>query len=172
MVEATTAVTRSTRNAALKEDVKHLLEELWDADEIFCKIFTRGTKKGVRKFLNFSKDELKDLSHREDDGSVHHLRLDEVGDVRMLFHHLSHLKARGLLPENKESFRFNSISRRDWSNFVIDPDAMALLNSTGDITAQTPPNTRLSDNFKITYSPADSFKKSIKRDANLFTTFK
>ena len=152
MVEAMAAETRSRRNAALKEDVKHLLEELWDAeeDETFYKIFTRGTKKGTHKFVNFSKDELKDLSYREDDGSVHRLRLDEVGDVRMLFHYLSHLKARGLLPENKESFRHNSISRRDWCNFVMDPDAMALLNSTGDITTQTPPNTGLSDNFKAT----------------------
>jgi hypothetical protein len=90
----------------------------------------------------------------------------------MLFHHLSHLKAKGLLPENRESFRFNSINRRDWSNFVMDPDSMALLNSTLDVTTQPHPNTGLADNYKTTYSQADSFKRSIKRDASIFTTFK
>ena len=166
--------TRSRRKAALKEDVKHLLEELWDVeeDETFYKIFTRETKKGMHKFINFYRDDLKDLSYREDNGSVYHIQLHEIGDVRVQFHCLSHLKARDLFPEDKESFRFNSISRRDWSNFVVDADAMSLLNSTGYITAQPPPNTGLSDHFKITYSPADSFKKSIKRDANMFTTFK
>ena len=115
MVEATTAVTRSTRNAALKEDVKYLLEELWgiEEDDMFYKIFTKDAKRGAHKFINFTKDELKDLSYREDDGSVHHIQLHEVGDVHMLLRYLSHLKARDLLPKDKESFRFNSISRRD-----------------------------------------------------------
>ena len=54
----------------------------------------------------------------------------------------------------------------------MDPDAMALLNSTGDMTVQPPPSTGLSDNFKVTYSPDDSLKNSIKRDASLFTTLR
>ena len=96
----------------------------------------------MHKILQFSKDELINLSYRENDGSEHHLRLDEVGEIRMLFHYLSHLKARGFLPEDRESFRFNSISRRDWSNFAMDPDSIALLNSTKDI-GQAPHNSGL-----------------------------
>ena len=116
MVEDTAADnTRSRRKAVLKEDVRHLLEELWDIeeDDMFYKFFTRYTNRGMQQFINCSKDELQDLSYREDDGSIHHLQLHEVGDARMLFHCLSHLKARDLLPEDKESFRFNFISRRD-----------------------------------------------------------
>ena len=34
---------RTSRKAALKEEIKHILEELWDAEEDpLCKIFTRG----------------------------------------------------------------------------------------------------------------------------------
>ena len=40
------------------------------------------------------------------------------------------------------------------------------------MTTTSPTNNGLADNFKVAYSPADSFKKSIKRNASLFTTFK
>ena len=35
--------TRASKKAALKEDIKHVLEELWDAEEeeLFYKIFSR-----------------------------------------------------------------------------------------------------------------------------------
>ena len=49
---------------------------------------------------------------------------------------------------------------------------MRLLNSSGDVTVQPLSNLRPSNNPKPTYSPAESFRKSIKRDASLFTTFK
>ena len=52
------------------------------------------------------------------------------------------------------------------------PDDIALISSTGEITNAPPANAGLSNNFKVTCSPASSFKKSIKRDASLFTTFK
>ena len=69
-------------------------------------------------------------------------------------------------------FRFTSISREDWDIFVFYPDSIRLLNSSGDVTVQPPSNLRSSNNPKPTYSSAESFRKSIKRDASLFTTFK
>ena len=52
------------------------------------------------------------------------------------------------------------------------PDSITLIGSKEVITAQIPHNSGQDSNFKVTHSPADSFKKSIKRDASLFTTFK
>ena len=52
------------------------------------------------------------------------------------------------------------------------PDYIVLASSLGDITIRLPHNDRLAENFKVTYSPAGSFKKSTKRDADIFTTLK
>ena len=52
------------------------------------------------------------------------------------------------------------------------PDAIALISSTGNITTTPPANTGLACNFKVSRSPADSFKNSIEREAVLFTIFK
>ena len=52
------------------------------------------------------------------------------------------------------------------------PNNVALISSTGDITATSPANNGLADDFKVAFSPADSLKKSIKIDASIFTTFK
>ena len=64
------------------------------------------------------------------------------------------------------------MTRKDCISFVNHPDAIALISSAGDMTTTPPANTGLSDKFKVTYSLADLFKKSIEREASLFTTFK
>ena len=35
---------------------------------------------------------------------------------------------------------------------------MAFLITTGDVTSVTPPNSELDEKFKVSYSPAESFK--------------
>ena len=51
--------TRTSRKESLKEDIKNVLEELWDSEEeeIFYKIFTREcvNAKEMQKILRFSK---------------------------------------------------------------------------------------------------------------------
>ena len=58
--------TRKSRKAALKEDIKHALEELWDAkeEEPFYKTLTRecANAKVAQKILRCSKAQLQDLS--------------------------------------------------------------------------------------------------------------
>ena len=46
-------------NAAIKEVLKHVIDELWgvDPDEITCKIFTRETKLGTDDVLVLSQEE-------------------------------------------------------------------------------------------------------------------
>ena len=75
----------------------------------------------------------------------------------MIVHYQSHLITKELFTEGKYTFRFNSMIRKDFRSFVNHPDDIALISSTGDITVKPPTNTGLSDNFKFTYSPADSF---------------
>ena len=43
--------TREKRAVSLKDDVKNIIEEMWDAEEgeTFCKIFTREHVKGTQK---------------------------------------------------------------------------------------------------------------------------
>ena len=71
-----------------------------------------------------------------------------------------------------DTFRFNSITRKDFISFAKRADDIALVSSTGDITTTTPANNGLAENFKVACYPADSFKKSIKRYESIFNTFK
>ena len=48
----------------------------------------------------------------------------------------SHLIEKKLFPEHIDSFRLNSISRKDWRDFVNHPDAIALVSLEGDITVK------------------------------------
>ena len=90
----------------------------------------------------------------------------------MLVHYQSHLIATELFAEYSDAFKFNSISIKNHVSFVNHLDDIELIISTGYITVTSPANTGLVDNFKVAYSPADSFKNSIKRDTSLLTTFK
>ena len=85
----------------------------------------------------------------------------------MMAHYQYRLSTNGILPENIETFRLNSITREAYVSFVRHPDCIELVRSTGDITTTPPTNTGL-----VFYSPAYYFKKNIKRDTSLFTTFK
>ena len=56
--------------------------------------------KGTQKLLRHSKEQIQELSHRDDEDSVHYLQKYEVGDVRMLVCYQSHLIATGLFHED------------------------------------------------------------------------
>ena len=125
----TPSLSRSEQKIMWKKDAEHILENLWETEEedalheISMKLATRG----ILKFLRYSGEELLDLSHVDIDGSELKLQKHEVGDTRMLYHHWTHLKEKGMLPEDKESIRFTSISRRDWADFAYDAVSMRLL---------------------------------------------
>ena len=79
---------RTSKKAALKECIKYVLEDLWDAEEEepFCKIFKREFVNGkeMQKILQHSKAHLRDLSCRENDDAFHYLQKHELGDVHKL----------------------------------------------------------------------------------------
>ena len=108
--------TKTSRRSALKEDIEHVLEELWNAEEkdTLYKIFKRefvGSRR-IQKILRLSNAHLKDLSCRDDDVSVLCLQRHEVGDARIMVHYQSYLRAKELLPEDMDTFRFKSMARK------------------------------------------------------------
>ena len=168
--------TRKVREKSLKEDIKHILEELWDLAEekTLYKVFTIECLEtnNIQDVLQHSKTELKDLSCKDDDDYVLYLQKHDMGKVRMMVNYQSHLSTNNILPEDIETCRFTSITRKDCISFVRHPESIPLVSSRGDVTTAPPANSGLADNFKIAYFPAESFKKSIKRDASLLNTFK
>ena len=58
---------REKRRAETKEDIKHLLEEVWDfrPEENFYKIFSRVATKGIQDAINLNKEQLENLTWKE-----------------------------------------------------------------------------------------------------------
>ena len=77
---------REKRRVETKEDIKHLLEELWDFDleENFYKIFSMEASKGIQDDTNLCKEQLENLKWKERNGGVTKLEPSEVGKVRSL----------------------------------------------------------------------------------------
>ena len=163
--------TRTSRKEGLKEDIKHVIEDLWEVEEkeLFCKIFAREcvNAKGTQKILQCFKSQLYDVSCFDEDDDVHHLQHHEAGDFYMLLHYKYHLIAMELLPEDADALIFNSITRKDCVSFMNHPDAIASISSIGDITSAPPANIGLAGNFKVACSPSDSFNNYIERYASI-----
>ena len=70
--------TRKVRGKSLKEDIKHIFEELWDLAEenTLYKMFTRECLEAnnIQDALQHSKAELKELSCRNDNNAVLYLQ--------------------------------------------------------------------------------------------------
>ena len=90
----------------------------------------------------------------------------------MMFHYQRSLIEKNLFPEDMDTHRFTSTTRKDCISFSNYPDDMALLITTGDVTTTPPPHYGLDQKFKVSYSPDESLKKCIKRDESIFTAFK
>ena len=101
--------TRSEIKASVKEDINHVLEEMWDAEEEepFFKIFTRECKKGMQKVLRCSETELQDLSYGDEYLTIYYLQKYEAGCAHMLAHYESHLREKKLFPEEIKTSSFN-----------------------------------------------------------------
>ena len=102
---------RKKRKEALKEDIKHVLEELWDLEEEepLYKIFTRKFLGvwSIQEVLQYPKAEIKDTSHRDDYDTSLYLQRHDVVKVHMIVHYQHHLSTKGILPEETETFRLN-----------------------------------------------------------------
>ena len=88
----------------------------------------------------------------------------------MLLFYQNYLQEQGLFPDDG-SFRHISISFEDCEIFRKDPDNKTRASQDDDIRSPVP-RSLLSSNQTSSCTPAENFKKSIKRDATLFPTFK
>ena len=107
---------RERRRIANKEDVKHVLEELWDfnLDENLCKMFSREYYKGAQLFLDLTKEDMKKLAWREDNGDRTNALPREVGNVHISKNCKVPLTATGKFPSEASKCRCNSISLECW----------------------------------------------------------
>ena len=141
-------ITKESRKTALKEDIEHIIEELWRIREreLLCKIVTGEflKTKDIQKVVLFSKTCLHDISCRDKDDIEKH----ETGDVRVMFHCQRSLIAKNLFPKDMDTYKFTSITRKDYVSFSSHPDAMALLITTCDVTSVPPPKSVLDEKFK------------------------
>ena len=89
--------------------------------------------KKMQKLIRYSKAQLQEISCKDDDDAFHCLQKHEVGDVRMLVDYQLHLRATVIFPEDADTFRCNSITRKDHVSFADHPDAIALMSAIGDM---------------------------------------
>ena len=77
---------REKRGTANKEDVKHDLKEIWNfnPDETFYKIFFREAEKSMQVVLDLTREQLLDLTWREDNDYLNNTRAKEVDKIRNL----------------------------------------------------------------------------------------
>ena len=103
------------KRAETKEDVEHLLEEIFDfrPDKTFYKIFARQTSHGIQHITIRSKEDLEKLEWKEDNVDVSKLEPFEVSMIRSLKNYLSCLKVKGNFPSNPRDLRNNTITIED-----------------------------------------------------------
>ena len=109
---STTRSKKAERTQATQEDIKHLLEEVWDCDtqDTFYKTFAREAKKGTNLIVNLEKKDLEELSWKEGD-KVDYLKKGEVGLIRMIDHCKNHLTANKQFPSDEGTCRHNTITQ-------------------------------------------------------------
>ena len=139
---------------------------------MFYKVFKRESKsRGVNDILALSKKDTLELSQRDDSTSTGiHLSQVDASKVRILLFYQNYPQEQGLFP-NDGSFRCTSISFEDCEIFRKDPDNKTKASQDDDMRSPVP-RSLLSPNQTSLCTPAENFKKSKKRDATLFPTFK
>ena len=96
-------MTRAKKQAAIKEDIKHFLEEIWalTPEETPYKIFFRKARLGIDDVPVLSKEEMHDLSHKTEDGDAVYLTSVDAGRIRMLLHFKRNLLEQDSYPDDR-----------------------------------------------------------------------
>ena len=128
---------REERRAETKEDIKHLLEEVWDfcSEENFYKILSRAATKGIQDSIILTKEQLETLTWKEKNGDVTKIEPIEVGKFRRLKNYNAYREAKWDFTFDPRDLRRNTIRLEDWEDFILDPAITRTLESTGDMTS-------------------------------------
>ena len=82
------AIKRATKEAAIHEDIKHVLDDVWGLppEETSCEILAKESCLGVDYVLVISQEELHDISCKTEGNDAVHLALVDAGKIRILIH--------------------------------------------------------------------------------------
>ena len=102
-----------------KEDVAHLLEEVWciELEETFYNIFNKLAIRGIDNVVELSKEDLESVTWKDDNSYLSSLINNEVGDILNLMQHIEHLKQKGEFPSEAHNFRHNIITQESYLDF-------------------------------------------------------
>ena len=121
---------RENRRKANEEDVKYVLEELWDyqPDAIFHKIVYREAKRGIGTFFYLTRDELLRLTWKEGNGTIHPIAPNEACKIIMLLNYERRMKEGEKVPSFVE-FRHTSIAQNSWNRLTNYPNLQRFVAS-------------------------------------------
>ena len=132
---------------------------------------TQNAKRSIIAILNLDRSSLKDLGATGTDGN--NLALDdwEVSEIINISRYAKHLRE-----QKGEDFRLKDIEISLFQDFKLSPAYTQVQYAQGYIT-RTPPSSLASSyspNIQQNWgcTPAETFKKGIKRDASIYSTFK
>ena len=106
---------RDVRREEHQEDIRNLLEKIcdYDPDENFYKTFSREANKGIQHIIDRSKEKLRDLKWREDNGDLSKIMISEAGKIRSLKNYIVYLKIKGDSPSEASKLRHKTITLDD-----------------------------------------------------------
>ena len=106
---------RENRKAETQEDIKYLLEEVWnfDPEGTFYKIFSKQDRNGSQDAVDLSKEELKDFTWRGNNVKISKLEPNEVGKFRGLKNCNAFREAKGDFPSDPRDLRHNNVIIED-----------------------------------------------------------
>ena len=113
-----------------------------------------------------TKEDLKDLKWRENNGDFSELLTSEIVKVRMLKKYITYLKVKGNYTSEARELRHNNSALEDWEDFIRGTTSTIILESTRDTTSNTPLGLSVSSrSCSHQLTPIESFKRSIKWDS-------
>ena len=120
-----------------------------------------------------SKEDLKEIKRRENNGDLSELMTSESGKVHRLKKCIIYLKVKGDFPPEARELRHDTIKLDDWEDFIRDPNVTKMLESTGDVPFNSPPalhGSSESSSHQLTH--VESFERSIQLCSSQLTNFK
>ena len=132
---------------------------------------TQNNKCSIISTLNLDQSSLKDLGATDTDGN--NLALDDwkVSEIINISRHAKHLRE-----QKGEEFRLKDVEISSFEDFKLSPAYMQVQYAQGNITRTLPSSLTSSHSPNVQqnwdHTPAETFKRGIKRDVTIYSAFK